>query len=129
MSLIIKLPKIEKCLHNKIRNWRERHGHTAQQCKSKQQSERFPNSQKERRNAAIEEEDYIDEVGEDYQSDNESVAEVGFVATVTEDKDGTALACVIDGVSYQSFTEDTMFGDSGSSCHIRNTMEGMFDMY
>ena len=38
------------------------------------------------------------------------------------------MACVVDGVSYPPFTEDTIFGDSGSSCHIRNTMEGMFDI-
>ena len=81
--------------------------------------------QKERGIAATEEEHYIDETGEYYQSNNESVAEVGFV--VTKGKDETALACVIDDVSYPSFTEDTMFGDSGSSCHIRNyTMECMF---
>ena len=115
-------------MSNKICNWAGRHGRTAQECKSKQQRKCFLNSQKEQGNAAIEEEDYIDETDEDYQSDNESVAEVGFVATVTEDKDETALACVIDGVSYQSFTEDTMFGDSGSSCPIRNTMEDMFDI-
>ena len=35
---------------------------------------------------------------------------------------------VVDGASYPSFTEDTVFGDSGSSCHIRNTMEVMFDI-
>ena len=38
------------------------------------------------------------------------------------------LACVVDGISYPSLTDDTMFGDSGSSCHIRNTTEGMFDV-
>ena len=31
-------------------------------------------------------------------------------------------------LSYPSFTEDTMFSDSDSSCHIRNTLEGMFDI-
>ena len=35
---------------------------------------------------------------------------------------------MIDGVTHPSFTSSTMFGDSGSSCHIRNTMEGMFDV-
>ena len=77
-------------------------------------------------NAAIEEEDYVEETDEDYQSDNESVAEVGFVAKEVEDEKG--LACVVDGESYPSFTEATMFGDSGSSCNIRNTTEGMFDI-
>ena len=56
---------------------------------------------------------------EDYQSDNESVAEVGFVAKEVEGEKG--FPCSVDGVSYPSFTEATMFEDRGSSCHIRNT--------
>ena len=39
----------------------------------------------------------------------------------------TALVCVVVGVNYPSFMNNAMFGDSGSSCHIRNTLEGMFD--
>ena len=97
-----------------------------QECKSKQQRERFLGRQKERGNAVIEEEDYVEETHEDYQSDHESVAEVGFVMKEVEDEKG--LACVVDGVSYPSFMEATMFGDSGSSYHIRNTTEGMFDI-
>ena len=107
-------------------NWCQRHGHTAQQCESKHQPERFLNNQKERGNAAIEEENYIDEAEEDYQSNNENVAEVGFVTT--KDRDEIALACTVDVVSYPPFTEDTMFGDNGSSCYIRNTTEGIFDI-
>ena len=112
-------------MSNKVCNWCRRHGHTAQGCKSKQQRERFLGSQKERGNAATKEEDYIEETDKYYQSDNENVAKVGFVAK--EVKDETSMACVIDGVIYPSFTEDTMFGDSGCSCRIRNTMEDMFD--
>ena len=39
----------------------------------------------------------------------------------------TALACIVDGVNYSTFTDNTIFGDSSSSCHIKNTLEGMFD--
>ena len=91
----------------------------------------FLNGSKERGNAVIEEleeEDYVEETDKDFQSDDESVAEVGFIATESTDQKEKALACVIDGVTHPSFTSSTMFGDSGSSCHIRNTMEGMFDV-
>ena len=95
---------------NKICNWCGKYGQTAQNCRNKQQ--------RERGNAAIDEEDYVKEMDEDCQSDNESVAEVGFVAKEVEHERG--LACLVDGISYPSFTEDTMFGDSDSSCHISN---------
>ena len=36
--------------------------------------------------------------------------------------------CTIDGAKYPSFTDDTMFGDSGASCPIRNSDEGMHDI-
>ena len=83
-----------------------------------EQRERFLNRQKERRNVAIKEENCVEETDKDYQSDNESVAEIGVVAKEVKGEKG--LACVVDGVRYPSFTEATMFGDSGSSCHIRN---------
>ena len=108
---------------NKICSWCGRYGHTAKYCKSRNQRERFLNKQKERGNAAI---DKVEETDEDYESENESVAEVGFVAKEVEPERG--LACVVDGMTYPSFTDDTMFGDSGSSCHIRNSAEGMFDV-
>ena len=109
------------------------YGHHSKYCRAKKACERFLNDSKERGNAAIdelEEENYIEETEEDFQSDDESVAEVGFIATATEstDQKEKALACVIDGVTHPSFTSSTMFGDSRSSCHIRNTMEGVFDV-
>ena len=75
-----------------------------------------------------EEEEYIEETDKDFQSDNKSVAEVGFIATEGTVKNKQVLASVIDGVNHPSFTRNIMFGDSGSSCHIRNTMEDMFDI-
>jgi len=38
------------------------------------------------------------------------------------------MMCTIDGAKYPSFTEDTMFGDSGASCHIVNCDNGMYQV-
>ena len=70
----------DKPMSNKICNWCGRYGHDAKECKSKEARERFLNQQKERGNKAIEE-DCIEETDGDYQSHNENVAEVGFIAT------------------------------------------------
>ena len=95
----------DKSGSNKICNWCDRNGHVAKECKSKEGRERFLNQQKERKNTAIKEEDYIEKTDEDYQSDNESVAEVGFIATEGIVKEEAALACIVDSVNYTSFTD------------------------
>ena len=40
-------------------------------------------------------------------------------------QDETALVCRIDGKTLPSFTDDTMIGDSGTSCHLLKSDEGM----
>ena len=67
------------------------------------------NQQKERGNTVIKEEDCIEETDKDYQSDNESIADVGFVAAEGIAREETSLACVVDWVNYSSFTDNTMF--------------------
>ena len=72
----------------------------------------------------------IDEIDEDEES-VESIHELGFVGVekeVTFDSSEAALMCTIDGTKYPSFTNNTMFGDSGTSYHIRNSDEGMYDV-
>jgi hypothetical protein len=70
---------------------------------------------------------------------DESIAELGFVGKdpaskqvtfkdVELDQAETAMMCTIDGVKYPSFTEDTMFGNSGASCHIVNSDSGMYQV-
>ena len=36
--------------------------------------------------------------------------------------------CMIDGFQHPSFTENTMHGDTASSCHLTNDDSGMFDV-
>jgi len=38
------------------------------------------------------------------------------------------MHCFINGVRYESFTKNTWIGDTGASCHLTNSLEGMFDM-
>ena len=81
----------------------------------------------------------IDEIDEDDKSVDESIAELGFVGkdpaskkvtfkNVEMDQAETAMVCTIDGAKYPSFTEDTMFGDSGASCHIVNSDNSMYEV-
>ena len=44
------------------------------------------------------------------------------------DQDKTAIICTIDGAKYPSFTDDTMFGNSSASCHIRNSDKGTYEI-
>ena len=103
-------------------------------CRKKKKDE--ANRTSEKGNAAIEEVD---------ASDHDSLSELGFMcqpkkkvtfnlaptffdapkAPVIENK---GLLCTIDGEKYPSFTDDTMFGDSCASCHLRNDDTDMYDI-
>lgn len=70
----------------------------------------------------------IEEVDEDDKS-VESSAELGFVARGIElVKDDAAMFCTIDGEKHPSFTDDTMFGDTGASCTIVTNDKFMYDV-
>ena len=38
------------------------------------------------------------------------------------------MMCTIDSAKYPPFTDDTMFGNSGTSCHIRKSDKDMYDI-
>ena len=102
-----------------------RNRHTSKECKAKEAREHFLNNHNERRNTAIEEvENYIEETNPDYKSDDESVDEVGFIATEGIVEKETAFACAINDVNFPSLTDNGIFGVSGSSCHTRSTRQG-----
>ena len=48
--------------------------------------------------------------------------------SISRNADEHALKCKIDGIAYPSFTDRTMFGDSGCSCTLVNSMAGMYDV-
>jgi hypothetical protein len=81
----------------------------------------------------------IDEINEDDKWVDESIAELGFVGkdpaskqvtfkNVELNQAETAMMCTIDGAKYPSFTEDTMFGNSGTSCHILKSDNSMYEV-
>ncbi|KAL7503941.1 hypothetical protein ACHAXN_004126 [Cyclotella atomus] len=89
-----------------------------------------------RKRTAIKAKTAINEIDEDNKLVDESIAKLGFVGkdpaskqvtfkNVELDQVETAMLCTIDGAKYLSFTMDTMFGDSGASCHIVNSDNGM----
>ena len=79
-------------------------------------------------NDKVKKEYYIEEEIADYQSDNASVAEINFITAEEKIDNEQALACVIDGNHHLSFTQNSIFKESGSSCHIRNKINGMFEI-
>ena len=99
-------------------------GHKKEDCRKLKADN--AKKQKEQAKTAIDE---IDEDEDNKSAENESISELAFVGKdpalkqvtfkdVELDQAETAMMCTIDGAKYPSFTEDTMFGDSGASCHI-----------
>mmetsp|Transcript_11032 Transcript_11032/g.16140 ORF Transcript_11032/g.16140 Transcript_11032/m.16140 type:complete len:268 (+) Transcript_11032:5907-6710(+) len=99
-------------------NYCRKYRHKAEDCRSKKQDQEERKGEKSK--AAVEEES------------DESVCKLSFMIRTQNEKavysDKKGMYCKINGTSYLSFTEDTAYGDSRSSCHLHTSDEGMYNI-